>query len=100
MTNKYINILIGINYTYNITESELSYYRSIRDEIVSMTVDTITLANSALDGGSDILIEGANATSKLCICAYDGFICFYCDRNFLTLLYFELIISMYILYTA
>jgi adenylosuccinate synthase len=45
-------------------ESELTYYKSVRDEILSLTVDTVTLANEALADGKKILIEGANATSK------------------------------------
>ena len=45
-------------------ESELAYYNSIRDEILSLTVDTISMSNAALAKGKNILIEGANATSK------------------------------------
>jgi adenylosuccinate synthase len=44
-------------------EKELAYYKSIRDEMVSMTVDTVALSNAVLASGKDILIEGANATS-------------------------------------
>lgn len=45
-------------------EEELAYYRSIRDEILPMIKDTIYYANDALESGKNILIEGANATSK------------------------------------
>jgi len=43
-------------------EKELAYYRSIRDEIVGMTVDTVVYCNDAYNAGKRILIEGANAT--------------------------------------
>jgi adenylosuccinate synthase len=43
-------------------EAELAYYRSIRDEILSMTTDTIVYCNKAHKDGKRILIEGANAT--------------------------------------
>lgn len=46
-------------------EKELEYYNSVRGEIISMTTDTVTYANDALKTGKTILIEGANATSKL-----------------------------------
>ena len=45
-------------------DKEIEYYKSIRDEIVAMTTDTITLSNTVLAEGKNILIEGANATSK------------------------------------
>jgi len=45
-------------------DKEIEYYKSIRDEIVAMTTDTITLSNTILAQGKNILIEGANATSK------------------------------------
>ena len=41
---------------------EMEFYRSIRDEILSMTVDTVMLTHSALNAGKSVLIEGANAT--------------------------------------
>ena len=43
-------------------EKELAYYRSIREEILSMTIDTISYTNAALKQGKRVLIEGANAT--------------------------------------
>lgn len=43
-------------------EAELEYYRSIRDEILELTVDTVTLTNNALANGQKVLVEGANAT--------------------------------------
>ena len=45
-------------------EKELAYYRSIREEILSMTTDTIQYTNTALKEGKKVLIEGANATSE------------------------------------
>jgi adenylosuccinate synthase len=45
-------------------EKELAYYKSIREEVLSMTVDTIEYTNSALKRGKKVLVEGANATSK------------------------------------
>lgn len=45
-------------------EQELAYYRSIREEILSMTIDTIQYTNTALKQGKRVLIEGANATSE------------------------------------
>ena len=47
-------------------EKELAYYKSIRDEILPMTIDTIQYTNNALKQGKRVLIEGANATSKCC----------------------------------
>ncbi len=46
-------------------EAELAYYRSIRDELLPLIGDTIVMCNDALDEGKNILVEGANATSKL-----------------------------------
>lgn len=46
-------------------EAELEYYKSIREEIIKMVVDTVTMANEAIASGKNILVEGANATSKL-----------------------------------
>lgn len=43
-------------------ESELAYYKLIRAQISSMTVDTIEYTNSAHRDGKKILVEGANAT--------------------------------------
>jgi len=43
-------------------ESELTYYKSIRGEIMSLTADTVTLVHNALTAGENILVEGANAT--------------------------------------
>ena len=43
-------------------ESELAYYNSIREQILSMTTDTVTYCNDAYAQGKRILIEGANAT--------------------------------------
>ncbi len=45
-------------------DAELAYYASIRDEIVSMTTDTIVMTNDAIKEGKTVLIEGANATSE------------------------------------
>ena len=44
-------------------DAELEYYKSIREEILAMTIDTIQYSNQALKDGKSILIEGANATS-------------------------------------
>mmetsp|Transcript_20201 Transcript_20201/g.20301 ORF Transcript_20201/g.20301 Transcript_20201/m.20301 type:complete len:516 (-) Transcript_20201:177-1724(-) len=43
-------------------EKELEYYKSIREEILSLTVDTVVYCNDAYKAGKRILIEGANAT--------------------------------------
>lgn len=45
-------------------EKELEYYNSIRGQLLPMITDTITYCNEALGNGKDILVEGANATSK------------------------------------
>lgn len=45
-------------------EAELQYYKSIREELLPMITDTIVYSNKALAEGKNILIEGANATSK------------------------------------
>jgi adenylosuccinate synthase len=45
-------------------EAELAYYHSIRNELLPLICDTIIYCNSELKSGKDILIEGANATSK------------------------------------
>jgi adenylosuccinate synthase len=43
-------------------EAELEYYKSIREEILSMTTDTISLVHQAMADNKTILVEGANAT--------------------------------------
>jgi adenylosuccinate synthase len=43
-------------------EEEMAYYKEVRDEILSMTVDTVEFVHRAHAGGKRILIEGANAT--------------------------------------
>jgi len=48
-------------------EAELAYWKSIRAEVLEMTVDSIAYTHDALSHGSDVLIEGANATSKYSI---------------------------------
>jgi adenylosuccinate synthase len=45
-------------------DHELAYYKSIRDELLPLITDTIVYCNDALERGQNILIEGANATSK------------------------------------
>ncbi len=45
-------------------EKELEYYNSIRPQLLPMITDTISYCNSALESGKNILVEGANATSK------------------------------------
>lgn len=45
-------------------DAEVAYYKSVRDELLPMIKDTVYYANEALDAGKNILIEGANATSK------------------------------------
>lgn len=47
-------------------EKELAYYNSIRDELLPMVTDTIEFCHRSLEKGQSILVEGANATSKLC----------------------------------
>ena len=54
----YPGLVIDVN-------KELAYYNSIRDEIISMTTDTVTYTNNAINNGKNVLIEGANATSKI-----------------------------------
>lgn len=44
-------------------EKELSYYRSISERVVGMTVDSIKMVHDAVKSGKRILAEGANATS-------------------------------------
>lgn len=48
-------------------EKELEYYNSIRDTLLPMITDTIAYCNAALENGQNILVEGANATSKCCV---------------------------------
>jgi adenylosuccinate synthase len=45
-------------------EAELAYYRSIREEILGMVIDTVEYTNSAISSGKKVLVEGANATSE------------------------------------
>ena len=45
-------------------EEELQYYNSIRGTILPMVTDSITFCHKALKNGKNILIEGANATSR------------------------------------
>lgn len=45
-------------------EAELKYYNSIRAELLPMITDTIVYTNKALQEGKNVLVEGANATSK------------------------------------
>ena len=47
-------------------EKEVDYYCSIREEILALTVDTVSMSNAALADGKNILVEGANATSWFC----------------------------------
>lgn len=58
-------------------ESELEYYRGIKDVIVPMIVDSIEYTNEALKRGKNILVEGANATSK-----YHSITYYYCCQFF------------------
>ena len=39
-------------------EAELNYYRSVRDEVVQMTTDTIEYMNQALLENKKVLVEG------------------------------------------
>lgn len=43
-------------------DGQLEYYHSIRDRVLSMTVDSIDYINKAYDDDKRILVEGANAT--------------------------------------
>ena len=43
-------------------ETELAYYKGIRDRLLSMMVDGVLVLNEALQAGKKILVEGANAT--------------------------------------
>jgi len=43
-------------------EEQLKYYKSIKERVNVMTVDTIQYTNDAYHNGQKILIEGANAT--------------------------------------
>jgi adenylosuccinate synthase len=45
-------------------DAELKYYASIRDELLPLITDSIVYCHDALEQGKNILIEGANATSK------------------------------------
>lgn len=70
LTNAYPGLDIDV-------EAELAYYHSIREELLPLITDTIVYCSDALDQGKNILIEGANATSKLCMfCIYlAAFLC-------------------------
>ena len=59
-------------------DNELDYYKSIREELLPMITDTISYCNDKLQQGKNVLVEGANATSKL----YDNFIHFYISYYF------------------
>lgn len=48
------------NFEYD-TEKELQFVKAHQDRILSMTVDTVTLINKAIDNGKRVLLEGANA---------------------------------------
>jgi adenylosuccinate synthase len=43
-------------------DGELRYYESVRDVVMSMTIDTVAYVNNAHEEGKRILVEGANAT--------------------------------------
>lgn len=43
-------------------ETELSYYKGVRDRLLAMMVDGVLVLNEALQAGKKILVEGANAT--------------------------------------
>jgi adenylosuccinate synthase len=43
-------------------DKELAYYHSIREEILSMTTDTISYVHTAMKDNKRVLVEGANAT--------------------------------------
>jgi adenylosuccinate synthase len=43
-------------------DDELAYYQSIREEVLSMTTDTISMVHAALKADKTVLVEGANAT--------------------------------------
>ena len=43
-------------------EEQLRYYKSIRDRVREMTIDTIQYTNAQYAAGKRILVEGANAT--------------------------------------
>lgn len=47
-------------------EAELKYYTNIRDEILPLVTDSVQYCHEALANGKNILVEGANASSKLC----------------------------------
>jgi adenylosuccinate synthase len=46
-------------------QEELKYYKEIRGELLPMIVDSVDYCNDALESNQSILVEGANATSKL-----------------------------------
>ena len=43
---------------------DLEYYNKIKDELIPMIVDSVVYCSNALKTGKNILVEGANATSK------------------------------------
>ncbi len=45
-------------------EKELAYYKEIREILLPMITDSIVMVNEKLNEGKNVLIEGANATSK------------------------------------
>ena len=61
-------------------EAELEYYKSVREELLPLICDTIVYCNDALEEGKNILIEGANATSKSPL-PYSNSNCFFLIRN-------------------
>lgn len=42
-------------------EAELAYYKSVRNEILSMTIDSIEFVHNITSSGKNVLVEGANA---------------------------------------
>lgn len=45
-------------------EAEIAYYREIRAQLLPLINDTVEYCHTALKEGKNILVEGANATSK------------------------------------
>lgn len=45
-------------------DAELKYYASVREELLPLITDSIVYCHDALEQGKNILVEGANATSK------------------------------------
>ena len=44
------------------SDEQLSYYKSIRSQVMEMTTDTILYTNQQYRDGKKMLVEGANAT--------------------------------------